>query len=68
MRTAAERTATRRRWHRKLEQAQLAVSSAEGKRDELVRQALADGVGVRGVALAIGIDKGTVSRRYGGRP
>jgi hypothetical protein len=66
MRTATEQAAARR-WHRKLEQAQLAVSHAESKRDELVHQALAEGVGVRGVAQAIGIDKGTVSRRYGGR-
>ena len=55
-----------KRWSAKLRQARQAVEQAESRRDELVRAALADGVGVRGVAIALGIDKGTVSRRYGG--
>jgi hypothetical protein len=45
--------------------AQLAVERAEERRDDLVRQALAADVGVRAVAEALGVDKATVSRRYG---
>gem|GEM_PF-4904824 len=41
------------------------MRTAQDRRDELAREALAAGVGVRGVALALGIDKATVSRRYG---
>jgi DNA invertase Pin-like site-specific DNA recombinase len=52
------------RWHDRVTQAQRAVDAAEARRDEIVRQALEDGLGVRGVALALGIDKATVSRRY----
>lgn len=54
-------------WLERLERAQAVVEKATRERDELVHQALADGVGVRGVALALGIDKGTVSRHYGKR-
>ncbi len=46
--------------------AQRAVEEAERARDEIASQALAHGLGVRGAALALGIDKGTVSRRYNG--
>jgi hypothetical protein len=41
------------------------VERAELQRDELASRALHAGVGVRGVGRALGIDKGTVSRRYG---
>jgi len=53
-----------KRWHAKLARAQRAVDEAERARDEIARQALAHGLGVRGAALALGIDKVTVSRRY----
>lgn len=66
MRTPGHKTPQGRRWYAKLVQAQRAVDRAESQRDELVRQALREGVGVRGVAQSLGIDKGTVSRRYGG--
>ena len=52
-------------WVAQLEAAQQRVEEAERLRDDLVKDALADGLGVRGVARALGIDKGTVSRRYG---
>jgi hypothetical protein len=55
-----------KRWYAKLVQARLAVENAEHARDEMARQALAHGLGVRGAALALGVDKGTVSRRYSG--
>jgi len=54
-----------RRWLARLSRAEDAVRTAQDRRDELAREALAAGVGVRGVALALGIDKATVSRRYG---
>jgi len=57
-------TAEGKRWYSKLARAQLAVENAERVRDGMARQALAHGLGVRGAALALGIDKGTVSRRY----
>jgi hypothetical protein len=53
-------------WYAELARAQREVQEAERRRDELARQALAHGLGVRGVARAVGIDKGTASRRYGG--
>jgi transposase-like protein len=37
---------------------------AEHECDDPVRQSLADGLGVRGAARALKIDKVTVSRRY----
>ena len=65
MRTAGHRTAEGRRWYARLVQARRAVERAEQQRDELAREALRAGVGVRGVGESLGIDKGTVSRRYG---
>jgi DNA-directed RNA polymerase specialized sigma24 family protein len=62
----AHLSAEARQWHAKLARAQEAMDRAEANRDELVRQALAHGVGVRAVAELLGINKGTVSRRYGG--
>lgn len=52
------------RWFAELARAQRRVDDAERRRDDIARQALAHGLGVRGVAKAIGIDKGTASRRY----
>lgn len=54
-----------RRWLARLARAQRAVEEAERRRDQLAREALAHDLGVRGVAAALGIDKATVSRRYG---
>jgi hypothetical protein len=52
-------------WSAKLLRAQKAVERAEQKRDQIAREALAAGeIGVRGVAEALGIDKGSASRRY----
>jgi hypothetical protein len=51
-------------WLDQLVRAQQRLDEAERERDELVRQALEHGLGVRGVASALRIDKGTVSRRY----
>ena len=65
MRTAGHKTAEGRRWYSRLIRARRAVELAEGRRDELAREALQAGVGARGVGQALGIDKGTVSRRYG---
>jgi hypothetical protein len=64
-RIAGHMSAHGQRWLARLERARTAVERAEVQRDELARQALAAGVGVRGVALGLGIDKATVSRRYG---
>jgi hypothetical protein len=57
-------TADRGRWAARLRRAQRAVQAAEQRRDDAVRHALEHGVGVRGVAAVLGIDKATVSRRY----
>lgn len=51
-------------WIDGLVRAQQRVDDAERERDELVRRALRHGLGVRGVARALRIDKSTVSRRY----
>jgi hypothetical protein len=51
-------------WFAELARAQREVKDAERRRDELVVKALAHGLGVRGVARALQIDKATVSRRY----
>jgi DNA invertase Pin-like site-specific DNA recombinase len=67
VRQSGHATEEGRAWLERLGRAQAAVDAAADERDELVRQALAEGVGVRGVALALGIDKGTVSRHYGKR-
>jgi hypothetical protein len=65
MRTASHKTPAGRRWYAKLLRAQKAVERAEQKRDQIAREALATGeIGVRGVAEALGIDKGSASRRY----
>jgi DNA invertase Pin-like site-specific DNA recombinase len=52
-------------WYAEVAHAQREVQDAERRRDELVVKALAHGLGVRGVAKALRIDKATVSRRYG---
>ena len=54
-----------RRLLTRLERAQRAIDAAEARRDDLAREALAHGVGVRAVAAALDLDKATVSRRYG---
>jgi DNA invertase Pin-like site-specific DNA recombinase len=51
-------------WIDELVRAQQRVDDAERERDQLVRRALRSGLGVRGVARALRIDKSTVSRRY----
>lgn len=66
VRPSGRDTAEGRRLLARLARAQAAVESAEARRDEHVRKALAHGVGVRAVAAALHIDKATVSRRYGG--
>jgi heterodisulfide reductase subunit A-like polyferredoxin len=48
-----------------LRRAQRAVAEAERRRDDLAKEALVGGLGVRGIADALEIDKATVSRRYG---
>jgi hypothetical protein len=65
VRPSGSASAEGRRWVAKLERAQGAVNKAERRRDQLACEALAHGIGVRGVAEALGIDKATVSRRYG---
>lgn len=54
-------------WYGEVANAQRKVEDAERVRDELVCRALEHGLGVRGVAKALKVDKATVSRRYGGR-
>ncbi len=68
MPTAGHRTPEGRDWYAKLARARRAVEQAQQRRDDLARQALRAGVGVRGVAEALGVDKATVSRRYGREP
>lgn len=63
-RPSPEATTEGRHWIGKLERARQSVAEAELERDELVRQARASGLSVRAIARALGIDKGTVSRRY----
>ncbi|PZS15172.1 MAG: hypothetical protein DLM64_00285 [Solirubrobacterales bacterium] len=60
-------TSEGQRWFAELYRRQLAVDAAVGERDELARQALEHGLGIRGVAKALRIDKTTAQRRYGGR-
>lgn len=67
MRTAGRTTDAGRAWFARLVAAQQTVEEAERARDELARQALDEGLGVRGTAKALGVDKSTVVRRYGGR-
>lgn len=64
VRPAGDATQEGKQWFVKLERAQLQVERAERRRDELVREALSHGLGVRAVAKALRIDKATVSRRY----
>ncbi|MGH3050290.1 MAG: hypothetical protein ACRDLK_09035 [Gaiellaceae bacterium] len=52
-------------WFAEVAGAQQRVTNAEHERDVLVRRALEHGLGVRGAARALKIDKATVSRRYG---
>jgi hypothetical protein len=58
-------TAEGAQWFDKLARAQRKVAHAERDRDELARRALDEGLGIRGVAKALGIDKTTAQRRYG---
>jgi hypothetical protein len=53
-------------WFGELYRRQLAVDAAIAERDEFARRALEHGLGVRGVAKALKIDKTTAQRRYGG--
>ena len=53
-------------WFAEVARAQREVEDAERRRDELTREALAHGLGVRGAAKALGIHMATVSRRYNG--
>ncbi|MGH2913529.1 MAG: hypothetical protein ACRDMX_00915 [Solirubrobacteraceae bacterium] len=64
VRTPGHLTPRGREWHARLQAAQAAVERAERARDELAREALEHGLGVRGAALALGVDKGTIMRRY----
>ena len=64
-RPAGQTTERGRRWLTQIVDARQKVEAAEKARDEVVREALQDGLGVRGVAAALKIDKATVSRRYG---
>jgi hypothetical protein len=56
-----------RLWFDRLKRAQRKVEEAERQRDELVREALSRGLGVRAAAKALGINMATVSRRYSQR-
>jgi hypothetical protein len=53
-------------WFGELARAQRRVENAELERDALAREALEHGLGIRGVAKALRIDKTTAQRRYGG--
>ena len=64
-RVSGRDTTEGRRLLAKLRCSQDSVKKAERHRDQLVREALDYGVGVRAVAEAVGVDKATVSRRYG---
>jgi len=67
VRTPGHLTPQGSEWHARLAAAQHAVELAERARDVLAHEALEHGLGVRGAALALGVDKGTVMRRYGRR-
>lgn len=58
---------THEHWFAELERKQLAVQKAVRDRDDCARKALEHGLGVRGVAKALRIDKTTAQRRYGRR-
>jgi hypothetical protein len=65
MRMSSHKMPAGRRWYGKLVRARQVVERAEQQRDQLACEALATGeIGVRGVAEALGIDKGSASRRY----
>lgn len=53
------------RWIAELRRRQRAVDDAVSDRDACARQALEHGLGIRGVANALSIDKTTAQRRYG---
>ena len=53
-------------WFAELYRRRLAVEDAERVRDSFAREALDHGLDIRGVAKALGIDKTTAQRRYGG--
>jgi hypothetical protein len=55
-----------RMWFAEDAAAQEPMRNAEHERDDLIRQSLAHGLGVRGAARALKIDRATVSRRYKG--
>ncbi len=63
-RPSGDSTPEGQRWYDRVARAQRKVEDAERQRDEVVRDALEHGLGVRGVAKALDIDKATVSRRY----
>lgn len=65
MRAPGDTTPEGRRFYAKLLRAQEALERTESRRDQLVRESLDAGMGVRAVARVLKIDKGTVSRRYG---
>jgi hypothetical protein len=52
-------------WFAELYRRQLAVDAAMDERDRFAREALEHGLGIRGVAKALRIDKTTAQRRYG---
>ena len=52
-------------WFAELHRRHLAVEAAIGERDRFAREALEHGLGIRGVAKALKIDKTTAQRRYG---
>ena len=64
-RTPGDATKEGQQWFDEVRAAQRAVEHAEGARDETVHQALEHGLGIRGVAKALGVDKMTAHRRYG---
>ena len=64
LRPAGHKTPEGRRWYSRLVRARKRVEHAERERDQLAREALRAGVGARGIAEALLIDKSTVSRRY----
>lgn len=66
-RRAGDATRDGQRWFDDIRAAQRAVEAAEHARNDTVHEALKHGLGIRGVAKALGIDKMTAHRRYGGK-
>ena len=64
-RRPGEATEEGQRWFDEVRAAQRVVENAENARDTTVREALDHGLGIRGVAKALGVDKMTAHRRYG---